>query len=66
MRVRIEQVHERIDRIHVEQPQIAPNMHRRRRFQPRELRVENEEYYRDTFGEEDDRNSIVGNWRNSG
>ncbi|PON52441.1 hypothetical protein TorRG33x02_308230, partial [Trema orientale] len=52
MRAEMEQVHERIDRIEntrVEQPQIAPNMRRRGRFQPREVRVEDEEYYGDTF-----------------
>ncbi|PON81530.1 hypothetical protein TorRG33x02_226530, partial [Trema orientale] len=63
----MEQVHERMDRIenaHMEQPQIAPNLRRRERFQPREriqprvVRVEDEEYYGDTFGDEDDRDSI--------
>ncbi|PON46766.1 hypothetical protein TorRG33x02_325230, partial [Trema orientale] len=60
-RAEMEQVHERIDRIEntcVEHPQIAPNMRRRGRFQPREVRVEDEEYYGDTFGDEDDRDSI--------
>ncbi|PON51243.1 hypothetical protein PanWU01x14_218040, partial [Parasponia andersonii] len=75
MRVLMEQVHEGMDRIenvHVEQPQIAPNVRRRERFkprerfQPREVRVEDEEYYGDTFGNEDDRDSIVDNRRHSG
>ncbi|PON41003.1 hypothetical protein PanWU01x14_292920 [Parasponia andersonii] len=70
MRVEMEQVHEQMDRIeNAEQSQIAPNMSRRERFQPRErfqlreVRVENEEYYGDTFGDKDDRDSIVGNRR---
>ncbi|PON60961.1 hypothetical protein PanWU01x14_149290, partial [Parasponia andersonii] len=58
----MEQVHERMDIIessHVEQSQIASNMHRRERVQHREARAEDEEYYRDTFGDEDDQDSIV-------
>ncbi|PON60036.1 hypothetical protein PanWU01x14_155500 [Parasponia andersonii] len=39
-------------------------MHRIERVQPREVRVENKEYYGDTFDDEDDRDSIVGNRRN--
>ena len=69
MRAEIEQVHERIDRIEntrMEQPQIAPNMRRRGRIQPRAVKVEDEEYYGDTFGDEDDRDSTVGNRRNGG
>ncbi|PON71346.1 hypothetical protein PanWU01x14_074860, partial [Parasponia andersonii] len=67
MRAEMKQVHEWIDRIeniYVKQPQITPNMRRRGRFQPRELRVEDEEYYGDTFGDEDDRDWIIGNRRN--
>ncbi|PON47407.1 hypothetical protein PanWU01x14_244910 [Parasponia andersonii] len=69
MRATIKYVHERMDRIensHVEQPQIAPNMRGRGRFQHREVRAEDEEYYRDTFSDEDDQDSIVGNKRNVG
>ncbi|PON41617.1 hypothetical protein PanWU01x14_287910 [Parasponia andersonii] len=57
MRAEIEQVHERIDKIEnrrKEQPQITPNMRRRERVQHREARAEDEEYYRDTCGDEDD------------
>ncbi|PON42002.1 hypothetical protein PanWU01x14_285340 [Parasponia andersonii] len=69
MRAEMEQVHELIDIIenrHMEQPQIAPNMHGKRRFQHRKVKVEDEEYYRDTFGDEDNRDSIVGNRRYGG
>ncbi|PON78907.1 hypothetical protein TorRG33x02_236850 [Trema orientale] len=69
IREEMEQVHEQMDRIenaYVGQPQIAPNVHRRERFQPREMRVEGEEFYGDTFGDEEDRDSIVGNRRNAG
>ena len=48
LRAEMEQVHERIDQVengHVEQPQNAPNVHRREKVQPREVRVEDEEYY---------------------
>ena len=66
LRAEMEQVHERIDRVEnacVEQPQNAPNVCRRERVQPREVRVEDEEYYGGGFDEEDDRDSIVGNRR---
>ena len=49
------QVHEQIDRVEnarMEQPQNTPNVHRRERVQPREVRVD-EEYYGDGFNEED-------------
>ncbi|PON72857.1 hypothetical protein PanWU01x14_063260 [Parasponia andersonii] len=38
----------------------------RGRFQLREVRAEDEKYYRDTFGDEDDQDSIVGNRRYGG
>ena len=41
-------------------------MHRRQRVQPREVRVEDEEYYGGNFDEEDDWDSIVGNRRYGG
>ena len=50
----------------MEQPQNAPNRHRRERVQPREVRVENDEYYGDDFEEEDDWCSIVSNRRYAG
>ena len=43
MRAKVEQVHERMDRIenaHIGQPYIASNVYRRERFQCREVRVE--------------------------
>ncbi|PON60253.1 hypothetical protein PanWU01x14_154250, partial [Parasponia andersonii] len=67
IRAEIEQVHEQIERIEnacMGQPQIAPNIHRRERVQHREVRVEDEEYYGDTFGDKDNRDSIVSNRRN--
>ena len=42
------------------------NVHRRQIVQLREVRVEDEEYYGDSFDEEDDRDSIVGNRRYGG
>ena len=50
----------------MEQPQNAPNVHKRERVQPREVRVENEEYCGGSFDEEDDRDSIIGNRRYGG
>ena len=41
-------------------------MCRRERVQPREVRVEDEEYYGGGFDEEDDRDSIVSNRRYDG
>ena len=69
LRVEMEQVHEWIDWVEnarVEQPQNAPNVRRRQRVQHREVRVEDEEYYRGNFDEEDDRDSIIGNMRYDG
>ncbi|PKI62308.1 hypothetical protein CRG98_017309 [Punica granatum] len=39
----------------VEQPRNAPNARRKKRVQPREVRVEDEENYGASFDEEDDR-----------
>ena len=50
----------------MEQPQNAPNVHKRQRVQPREVRVKDEEYYGGGFDEEDDRDSIVSNRRYDG
>ena len=36
-------------------------MRRTQRVQPREVRVEDKEYYEGSFDEEDDRDSIVSN-----
>ena len=69
LRVEMEQVHEQIDRVenaHVEQPQNAPNVRKRQRVKPREVRLENEEYYGVSFDDEDDQDLIVGNRRNGG
>ena len=47
MRLELEQVHERMDRIENErqrQPQLGPNVRRRERVQPRDMRVEDEEF----------------------
>ena len=69
LREEMEQVHERIDRIknaRMEQPQNAPNVRKRQRVQPREVRVKDEEYYGGGFDEEDDRDSIVSNRRYDG
>ena len=69
LRSKMGQVHEGIDRVEnacVEQPKNAPNVRRRHRFQPREVRVEDEEYYGGNFDKEDDRDSIVGNMRYGG
>ena len=38
----------------MEQPQNAPNVRRRQKVQPREVRVEDDEYYGGSFDEEDD------------
>ncbi|PON67003.1 hypothetical protein PanWU01x14_105850 [Parasponia andersonii] len=67
MRAEMEQVHEWIDRIenaYVGQSQLTPNVRRRERFQLRELRVEDEEYYGDTFSDDANKDSIIGNRRN--
>ncbi|KAA8528675.1 hypothetical protein F0562_036030 [Nyssa sinensis] len=61
MRLELEQVHERIDQMEgarERQPQNIPNLRRRERVQPREVRVEDEEPYGASFDEEDDRDSI--------
>ena len=65
LRVGLEQVHERMDRMEnsrVEQPQSS-NWRRRERVPPREVRVEEEEYDGDGVDEEDERQSIVNNRR---
>jgi hypothetical protein len=59
MKMKMEQIHERIDQMenrHEEQPQNGRNLRRRGRVPPRE---ENEERYRSGFDEEEDRESIV-------
>ena len=69
MRRELEQIHVRMDRIEsarVEQPQNAPNVHRRERVQPRGVRIEDEEFYGDGFDEEDDRDSVASNRRHGG
>ena len=69
LRVEMEQIHEWIDQVEsacVEQPQNVPNVRIRERVHPRELRVEDEEYYGDGFDKEDDRGSIVTNRRHGG
>ena len=50
----------------MEQPQNAPNVRKRERVQPREVRVEDEEYCGGSFDDEDDRDSIIGNRRYGG
>ncbi|KAA8546951.1 hypothetical protein F0562_003380 [Nyssa sinensis] len=55
MKLELEQVHERIDQMESaceRQPQNVPNLHRRERVQPREVRVEDEEPYGAGFDEE--------------
>ena len=69
LRSKMGQVHEGIDWVEnacVEQPKNAPNVRRRHRVQPREVRVEDEEYYGGNSDKEDDRDSIVGNMRYGG
>ena len=66
MRGELEQVHERLDRVENarrEQPQMAANVRRRGRVQPR---IEEEEYYRDEIDEEEDRNSVGSVRRHGG
>ena len=61
MRLELEQVHERIDRMEntcVEQPQHAPNVHRREIVQPRHVVVDLVEFNDGGFEEEDDRHSM--------
>ncbi|KAA8521337.1 hypothetical protein F0562_012010 [Nyssa sinensis] len=63
MKLELEQVLERIDQMESvceRQPQNVPNLLRRERVQPREVRVEDEEPYGAGFDEEDDRDSVVG------
>ncbi|PKI59294.1 hypothetical protein CRG98_020314 [Punica granatum] len=50
----------------VEQPRNAPNVHRRERVQPSEVRVEDKENYGVGFNEEDDRDLVVNNMRHGG
>ncbi|KAA8524190.1 hypothetical protein F0562_010379 [Nyssa sinensis] len=69
MKLELEQVHERIDQIESareRQPQNVPNLRRRERVQPREVRVVDEEPYGAGFDEEDDRDSVVGSRRHGG
>ncbi|KAA8539294.1 hypothetical protein F0562_025986 [Nyssa sinensis] len=61
MKLELEQVHERTDQMESareRQPQNVPNLRRRERVQPREVRVEDEEPYRAGFDDEDDRDSV--------
>ncbi|KAA8521351.1 hypothetical protein F0562_012030 [Nyssa sinensis] len=69
MKLELEQVHEWIDQMESareRQPQNVPNLRRRERVQPREVRVEDEEPYGAGFDEEDDQDSVVGNRRHGG
>ncbi|KAA8517835.1 hypothetical protein F0562_015300 [Nyssa sinensis] len=62
IKLELEQVHEGIDQMksaRERQPQNVPNLRRRQRVQPREMRVEAEEPYGTGFDEEDDWNSVV-------
>ncbi|KAA8514753.1 hypothetical protein F0562_017932 [Nyssa sinensis] len=62
MKLELEQIHERLDQMESareRQPQNVPNLRRRERVQPREVRVEDEEPYRAGFDEEDDRDSVA-------
>ncbi|KAA8550028.1 hypothetical protein F0562_001712 [Nyssa sinensis] len=63
MKLEQEQVHEQIDQMESahEKLQNAPNVGRRERVQPREVRVEDEEPYGTGFDEEDDQDFVVGN-----
>ena len=69
MRAELDHLHERLDRVEEgaprEQPQHFPNVQRRERFQPRGVRVEEEEYFGEGFDDENDRESI-GNHRRYG
>ena len=63
MKSEMEQVHERMDRMEgtrLEQPHNVPNVRRRERFQPRGVRLDDEEFYGDGFMGEDDHDSVVG------
>ncbi|KAA8538306.1 hypothetical protein F0562_027871 [Nyssa sinensis] len=66
MKSKLEQVHERINQMESareRQPQNVPNLRRRERVQPSEVRVEDEEPYGAGFDEEDDRDSVIRNRR---
>jgi hypothetical protein len=66
MKMEMEQVHERIDKMKnrsEEQPQNGRNLRRRERVPPRE---KDEERYGSGFVEEEDRDSIVNNRRHGG
>ena len=68
LRLELEQVHERMDRMgnsRVEQPQSS-NWRRRKRVLPRGIGVEEKEYDGDGFGKEDEHESIVNNKRFGG
>ncbi|KAA8538782.1 hypothetical protein F0562_025474 [Nyssa sinensis] len=60
MKLELEQVHEWIDQMETahEKLQNDPNVRRRGRVQPREVRVEDEEPYGAGFDKEDDRDSV--------
>lgn len=61
MRLELEQIHERIDKMEntrVEQPQPAPNVRRRERVQPRHEAEDYEEFNEGGFEEEDERRSV--------
>ncbi|GMN64090.1 hypothetical protein TIFTF001_033166 [Ficus carica] len=60
MRLELEQIHERIDRMEntcVGQPQPAPNVQRRERVQPRHEAEDDKEFNEGGFEEEDERRS---------
>ncbi|KAA8525660.1 hypothetical protein F0562_007515 [Nyssa sinensis] len=62
MKVELEQVHERIDQMESareRQPQNVPNLRRRERVQPREVRVKDEEPYGAGFDQDDDRDFAI-------
>ena len=68
LRVELEQVHERMDRMEnsrVEQPQSS-NWRRKEKVPPKGIRVEEEDYDGDGFDEEDERESVVNNRRSGG
>ena len=68
LRIKLEQVHEWMDRMEnsrVEQPQSS-NWRRREKVPPMEVRVEEKEYDGDKCDEEDERESVVNNKRYGG
>ena len=62
MKVELEQINERLDRVEYAnwgQPQMAPNVHRRERVQPRHVAEDFEWFNEGGFEEEDDRHSVA-------